>query len=381
VNPAGLALGTYAGSIQVADNAGNVALVLVTYTISLAPVLVVAPPALVFAASSASFAPSPQTLQTSSSSQTIAYGVSTHVSTPAGGTWLSVSTGQGQTPATVSVSVNPAGLPEGIYDGWVLFTPTDSGINQVAVPVTFVVGCQNCVCRTQPVVIAVVNGANFHTSGVPGTIMSIFGTNLSDAAYTASTYPLPTQLGPTTVTVNGVRVPLFYASPIQINFQMPSATGLSNVSVVVDNQAFAGGQPVGASPPYVSTLGVVDPGLFLTAGFRAAALNGDLSPHTPATPLAASDYVVLYATGVGPVTPPVPDGAPAPAVPLSLINAPVQVSIGGKSALVTYQGLTPGLAGLAQFNVIVPAGLEPGDQAVFITINGLRSNPGLITVK
>jgi adhesin/invasin len=43
--------------------------------------------------------------------------------------------------------------------------------------------------------------------------------------------------------------------------------------------------------------------------------------------------------------------------------------------------VAPGFAGLAQINAIVPAGLTPGDQPVFVTINGVSSNSGLITVK
>jgi adhesin/invasin len=49
---------------------------------------------------------------------------------------------------------------------------------------------------------------------------------------------------------------------------------------------------------------------------------------------------------------------------MSLINAPVRVSVDGQPAQATYQGVAPGFAGLEQFNVIVPAGLGPGDQPV-----------------
>jgi adhesin/invasin len=59
----------------------------------------------------------------------------------------------------------------------------------------------------------------------------------------------------------------------------------------------------------------------------------------------------------------------------------VQVTIGGQLATVTYQGLAPGFAGLAQLNVIVPTGLTPGDQPVFVAVNRVSSNAGLITVK
>ena len=91
--------------------------------------------------------------------------------------------------------------------------------------------------------------------------------------------------------------------------------------------------------------------------------------------------MILYLTGEGAVTPPVTDGVAAPSSPLSLVTAPVQVTIGGKAAEVTYQGLAPGFAGLAQLNVIVPSGLTPGDQPVFVTISGIPSNTGLITVR
>jgi adhesin/invasin len=308
--------------------------------------------------------------------------VTGQVSTPAGGNWLQISTNHGQTAGTVVVTANPAGLASGVYDGSVLFTPTESGINQVAVPVTLIVDCGQGGCVLQPNILAVVNGASFQPGGAPRAIMSIFGTNLSDKTYQATTFPLPTQLGPTSVMVNGVATPLFYVSPLQINFQMPYGVPATAVSVVVNNQVTtANARGLGPSQPHISTLTAVAPGLFVNPDGRAAALNVDLSPHTAATPIPAGGYVILFMTGEGPVTPAVADGTPAPFSPLSLITAPVTVTIGSKNAVVTYQGLAPGFAGLAQLNVIVPAGLTPGNQPVFVTINGKPSNAGLITVK
>jgi adhesin/invasin len=157
--------------------------------------------------------------------------------------------------------------------------------------------------------------------------------------------------------VNGALVPLFYASPTQINFQMPGRAPVSSVQVVVHNQSAA----LHASPPPTA----VDPGLFLNLpSRRAAALNGDLSPHTAATPVPAGGYIILFITGAGPITLPLPDGTAAPLSPLSLINAQVTVTIGGQAAQVSYQGVAPGLAGLEQLNVIVPSGLASGDQPV-----------------
>jgi adhesin/invasin len=187
-------------------------------------------------------------------------------------------------------------------------------------------------------------------------------------------YPLPTTLGNTIVTVNGAPVPLYYVSPGQINFQMPSNTPLdtARVEVNVGVELRSGAQS--------ATLTAVDPGLFMN-GPRAAALNPDLTPHTAATPQAVGTILVFYLTGQGAVKPAIPDGSAAPLTPLSLIDGTVQATIGGQPAEVTFAGLAPGFAGLAQVNVRIPAGLSSGDQPGFVLINGLPSNAGLISVR
>jgi uncharacterized protein (TIGR03437 family) len=381
VNPAGLAATVYTGSIRIAGSDGSVAPVLVTYTITDKPSLVITPHILVFSTGANAVTPAQQTLTASSTSRPIAYHAEAQVSTPVGGSWLQVSSPQGQTTGSVIVSANPAGLSQGVYDGSVVFTPVESGVNSEIVPVTLIVGCGQGGCVAEPNVLAVVNGASFQPGGAPRAIMTIFGTNLSDATYQATSYPLATQLGPTSVMVNGVAAPLFYVSPTQINFQMPSSAPAAPIQVVVNNQAAGGTRALLASQPHASMLMAVDPGLFVTGGRRAAALNGDLSAHTAATPLPAGSHVILFITGEGPVTPPVPDGTAAPSSPLSLIDAQVTVTIGGQPAAADYKGLAPGFAGLAQLNVIVPVGLQPGDQPVLVSINGVPSNVGVITVK
>jgi len=343
---------------------------------------VITPPLLTFVTPVNTITPAPQTLQTISSAGLINYRVTVQVSTPSGGSWLSASPGAGQTPGSVQVSINPAGLSQGIYNGSVVFTPTDTSINSVAVPITLLLGCGQGGCNGLPAtIISVVNAASFHPGGAPGAAMTIFGVSLSDKPYQAQSYPLPTQLGPTTVTVNGNPVPLYYVSPTQINFQMPSGAPAANVQVSVNTGSTNASIRLLAAPPHTSELTVVDPGLFVSAGNRAAALNQDLSVLTPATPLAAGALVLLYFTGQGPISPPLADGTAAPADPLSLINGTVGVTVGGKAAEVVYAGVAPGFAGLSQINAVIPSGLAPGDQPVFISINGVSSNAGLITVK
>src|ERR1700693_977526 len=65
-----------------------------------------------------------------------------------------------------------------------------------------------------------VNAASYAQTISPGSIVSIFGTNLANSIATASGIPLPTELGGSSVTVNGTKAPLFFVSPNQINFQV-----------------------------------------------------------------------------------------------------------------------------------------------------------------
>ncbi len=57
----------------------------------------------------------------------------------------------------------------------------------------------------------------------PGTLVSILGDNLTDqtAAAPPDADPLPTELAGVQVYVDGIRAPLLYVSPSQINFQVP----------------------------------------------------------------------------------------------------------------------------------------------------------------
>jgi adhesin/invasin len=177
--------------------------------------------------------------------------------------------------------------------------------------------------------------------------------------------------------VNGSVVPLYYVSPTQINFEMPSSAPPTTVQVGVTN----GFTQLQTAQQRATSLTAVDPGLFVNPGNRAAALNQDLTVHTAATPQPAGAYILLYTTGGGAISPALPDGTAAPSSPLSLLTGNVQVSIGGRAAQVSYAGVAPGFAGLSQINAIIPSGLAAGDQPVFVTVNGVSSNAGLITVK
>ena len=81
----------------------------------------------------------------------------------------------------------------------------------------------------------VVNAADRRAGIKPGSIVEIYGTNLAVSTCSAATSPGPTQLpcSPSRVTVSGRDAPLLYVSPVQINAQIPSESGVGSVNVNV----------------------------------------------------------------------------------------------------------------------------------------------------
>jgi uncharacterized protein (TIGR03437 family) len=97
-------------------------------------------------------------------------------------------------------------------------------------------------------------------------------------------------------------------------------------------------------------------------------------------PAGVGDYLVMYALGLGAVTPTLAIENGAPASPYEYAVAPVTVTIGGIPATVLFAGLTPGYVGLYQVNVTMPSGVTPGNQVpVTVSVAG-KSGAGNITI-
>lgn len=72
-----------------------------------------------------------------------------------------------------------------------------------------------------PVIQAVVSAANGQAGPfAPGSLISIFGSGLAGSTLAART-PLPTTLGGVSVQLGGIKAPLLFVSPGQINAQIP----------------------------------------------------------------------------------------------------------------------------------------------------------------
>jgi uncharacterized protein (TIGR03437 family) len=228
----------------------------------------------------------------------------------------------------------------------------------------------------------VLNGASF-AQGQPvaaGSLVSIFGTQLAASMAQASTVPLSTALADvSSVTFNGTAAPLLFVSPGQINAQVPwevaPPDGASaNVSMVVNRGSLSS---AATSVPLTSAA----PGLFTIGGTQAVAINSDSSIAAPTgsitgittRPARPGDTIVVYATGLGAVTPAVQTGHDSSDQLRRTVGMPV-VTIGGVSAQVPFSGLTPQFPGVNQLNVVIPANVAAGSSVpVMIQLNGITS--------
>ena len=212
---------------------------------------------------------------------------------------------------------------------------------------------------------SVVNGASFRPATesksfiAPGAIVSIFGTELASDTQVASEVPLPTMLGDTSVTFNGIPAALFFVSGTQINAQVPfelvSGAGVASVQVT------RGGETSVIQPVSVAA---VSPGIFTQnqqgTGAGAILHAADFQPVTESNPAQTGEFLLIFCTGLGPVLPEVPSGNVAPGTePLARTVSPPLVNIGGIPAEVVYSGLAPGFVWLYQVNVEVPVGASP----------------------
>ncbi len=238
-------------------------------------------------------------------------------------------------------------------------------------------------CSTIPAFTAtgVTNAASFQQGASPGAIITIFGTLLTDFAgiQLASELPLPTELGGTSVTVNGILAPLFAVASVdeqeQINLQVPwEVADEETVTILVHRDGES-------SEPVLVALQPAHPGIFLV-GAKAAVLHGDdFSLVTDANPAAPGETVVVFATGLGPVSSTPATGAPALGDPLSVTSFAVSAGVGSSPASVIFSGLAPGFAGLYQINMTIPPGLPAGAHNILINVNDVLSPPAAIDVQ
>ena len=215
---------------------------------------------------------------------------------------------------------------------------------------------------------SITNAANF-ASGLaePGGLASVFTAGLQGIPGTlkAPGYPLPNEIAGVRVKIGGIAAPLLSISDLggggqQINLQVPFEANVSALDVEISQNGLT------SWVPDVDTKSTA-PGLFTLDGTYGVVQHGaDYSLVTSEAPAHPDEIVVLYGTGLGPVTPAVASGAPAPFAVLPTVRTPT-VKIGGQVATVEFSGLVPGLIGVYQLNARVPSNAAAGDQDIVVS--------------
>src|SRR5580704_5987786 len=210
------------------------------------------------------------------------------------------------------------------------------------------------------------------SSSVPvaarGSIVSIYGNNLSSTTVASSGNPVASELPGTHTQVlfSGLAAPLFFVSPTQINAQVPfELPDSSSVDVVVRNEE-------GSSAPLQVTLLTQDPGILYVVKGGAVVSESNL--------IRAGDQIAIFATGLGSVMPAIPSGATGRSNPLSVVAIPPVVKVGGQTSRVDFAGLpAEGQPGIYQINAVVPADLEKPTSEVVLepgVMPGVVGPPG-----
>jgi uncharacterized protein (TIGR03437 family) len=237
--------------------------------------------------------------------------------------------------------------------------------------------------QTTSRVIAPASAASFKSTLAAGEIAALFGPGgglTSAGTAVATTQPLPTTLAGAQVRINGVFAPLIFASPSQINFQVPrdatattpspnvvpSATAL--VEVLRDGQLIRVGTfQIAPVVPAVFTLNQSGSG-------PAAALDAfsnTLGPFNAKQANGQPNVISVFGTGFGADATDV-DGN---------VNGSVQATIDGAAATVLYAGRAPGFTGLNQLNVVFPANIASGPHTLLISRNNIPTNQVTFAVK
>jgi uncharacterized protein (TIGR03437 family) len=235
-----------------------------------------------------------------------------------------------------------------------------------------------------PEVLAVVSNATFRAGPLtPGYIAAVFGTNLNDGSplvlsSLGADGNLLTSLGGTSVRINNIPAPVFYSTPQQLGIQIPFdllGQSTATIQVTVGNQT---------SAPRTILLEAFVPTLFESSRDisgppeAAAILHEDgTSPVTFEAPAKRGEVIVIYALGLGSVTPPLPTGTP------SMGNRTVAtptVTIDGIAAEVQFSGAAPGFVGLYQINAKILAVGPRTLETLVVSIGGKQSDPLTIAV-
>jgi uncharacterized protein (TIGR03437 family) len=203
-----------------------------------------------------------------------------------------------------------------------------------------------------PSVSSVVNSADFTAAVAPGGLVQINGAGFAQGPVSATTIPLPTELGNVCATVNNIALPLFSVSSSLLTAQLPFDSA-GNASLVVRS-------PGGIGAPFTFTIQLFAPAIFRNgaAGDQtglAMIVRDDTNELIDFTnPIHPRLPITIYLTGLGPTSPLPALGDAAPASPPASVTTPPTVKLGAATLNVTFAGLVAGQIGIYRIDATVP---------------------------
>jgi hypothetical protein len=258
------------------------------------PTLATSPASLSFSYQSGGTVPAAQSVSVTSSGSAIGYNVSTSA------TWLSATPASGNTPGSVSVSVNPVSLAAGTYTGSVTLTSSGASNSPKTIPITLTVTSASLPTITaapsslsftyqtggaapasQPVNLTSSSGAVSYTvassaawltaTPASGSAPGSLSVSVNPSGLAAGTYS-----GTITVTASGAS-----NSPLKIGATLTVTSPTTGASLSITPGTLSFNYPSGTTSSGSQTLAVSSTSAALT--FTAAASGGSWLTVTPAS--------------------------------------------------------------------------------------------------
>ncbi|MBV9145036.1 MAG: hypothetical protein JO065_03915 [Acidobacteria bacterium] len=399
VNPAGLAAGTYTGTVSVAatgssNSPQNVA---VTLTVATPPNLSVTPTALAFTYTVGSVTPPAQTFAVNSSGAALTYSVAA-----SGGSWLSASSG-GTTPSNVSVSVNPAGLTAGTYSGSVSVTATGAANSPQTVSVTltitastlsvspsslsFVYTLGGSTPATQTLAVSSSGGAalSYNVAASGGTWLSATGSGTTPGTVSVSVNPsgltAGTYTGSLSITATGAS-----NSPQSIGVTL---TVTSNPALVLSPTSLSFSYVIGDTAPAAQPITVSSSGSALSytvstsGGAWLSASGGGLTPGTVSVSINTSGLAAGTYSGTITITATGAANSPQTVAATLTVTSPPSLAVSPSS--LTFSYTSGGSAPAAQTFAVSSSGTALNYSVAttggaWLTATGTGTTPGTVTV-
>jgi endo-1,4-beta-xylanase len=218
------------------------------------------------------------------------------------------------------------------------------------------------------------NAASYDNSAVaPGEIVVLFGPTYGPAtlqiAQADASNRMPTQLGGTRLWFDGVAAPLIYSEVGQMSAVAPyGIAGKGSTQLQYEYQGIKSNAITMKVAPVLPAVFTLDS----TGSGPAAILDVGYHVVNQSNPAHTGDTIQIFGTGAGVTNPATADGLLVLSTPLPQIAA--KATIGGVDCPVSYAGAAYGLVGgVLQVNVVVPAGVQSGEQPVVVTIGGVPS--------